>query len=63
MSCQFEFLLTHDNMGLEIFRLILAKACDDIGYHDSILPFLAIDRVEKSLWHFEILTCESMGAS
>ncbi len=66
-----KFLLTQDHMGLKIskyysaysFHPMPAKFYEDIGYHGGIhlLLFLTIGLVLNSLWHFEILTLESMG--
>ena len=58
-------------MGLEIskrysshsFHLMSAKRYEDIGYHGAIqaITFLGNRPSFKMLWHFEILTWDSMG--
>ncbi len=67
----FEFWLTQDHIGLEIskcyssysFHPMSVKCHEDIGYHGRIqaITFLGNRPSLKKLWHFKILTWESMG--
>ncbi len=66
-----KFFLTHNHMELEIlkryfsntFLRIPSKLYEDIAYHKGMqtITFLAIVQILQNVWHFEILTWESMG--
>ena len=66
-----KLLLTRDHMRLEIsksysysFHLISSKLYGDIGYHGGIQAITFLDnmgQVLKTLWHFDILTWDSVG--
>ncbi len=71
MLWHFEIFPNTGPYGLEIskrfssysFHLMSAKLYEDIGYHGGIqaITFIANWPSFKNLWHFEILTWESMG--
>ncbi len=52
-------------LPLQQFSLNPIKLYENIAYYGGmlwgLLPFLAIGQVLQKLWHFEILTLESMG--
>ena len=66
-----KFFLTQDHMELEVskryfstsFNQMWSKLYQDVAYHGGIqaITFLVINQVLQNLWHFELLTWESVG--